>query len=203
MFNWLHNKLHPKTEREKLIEYITREQNYPVSEALNDLFQYLIDHRDQCEIIDNDGHWLTIGIDDHIVSVWVANWPFASLDRVIIHHKKMFEQVDRLYQLHDSDNPDILWSVEHKVPSGELVLKFHELFYPELLRHQYGHLSYRDNHEQLLAILSNITLSLNEKSKNSKHDVDKETQTMDNDKSGRSDCDNNDVTTIEGVDNQS
>lgn len=203
MFNWLHNKLHPKTEREKLIEYITREQNYPVSEALNDLFQYLIDHRDQCEIIDNDGHWLTIGIDDHIVSVWVANWPFASLDRVIIHHKKMFEQVDRLYQLHDSDNPDILWSVEHKVPSGELVLKFHELFYPELLRHQYGHLSYRDNHEQLLAILSNITLSLNEKSKKSKHDVDKETQTMDNDKSGRSDCDNNDHSTIEGVDNQS
>lgn len=203
MFNWLHNKLHPKTEREKLIEYITREQNYPVSEALNDLFQYLIDHHDQCEIIDNDGHWLTIAIDDHIVSVWVANWPFASLDRVIIHHKHMFEQVDRLYQLHDSDNPDILWSVEHKVPSGELVLKFHELFYPELLRHQYGQLSYRDNHEQLLAILSNITLSLNEKSKKSKHDVDKETQTMDNDKSGWNDCDNNDCSTIEGVDNQS
>ena len=201
MFNWLHNKLHPKTEREKLIEYITREQNYPVSEALNDLFQYLIDHRDQCEIIDNDGHWLTIGINDHIVSVWVANWPFASLDRVIIHHKKMFEQVDRLYQLHDIDNPNVLWSVEHKVPSGELVLKFHELFYPELLRHQYGQLSYCDNHEQLLAILSNITLSLNEKSKKSKHDVDKETQTMDNDKSGRSDCDNNDHSAIEGIDN--
>ena len=203
MFNWLHNKLHPKTDREKLIEYITREQNYPVSEALNDLYQYLIDHHDQCELINNDGHWLTIGIDDHIVSVWVANWPFATMNRVIIHHKNKLENIDRLYKLHDEDDQDILWSVYKKVPSGELVLKFHELFYPELLRHQYGHLSYRDNHEQLLAILSNITLSLNEKSKNSKHNVDKETQSVDNDKSGRSDCDNNDVTVVKGVDNQS
>lgn len=182
MFKWLHEKLHPKSEREKLIEYITKEQNYSVSEALNDLFQYLIDHRDDCEIIDNDGHWLTIGIDDHIISVWVANWPYATLDRVIIHHKNMLKSVDRLYQLHDIDDPNILWSVEHKVPCGELVLKFHELFYPELLRHQYGQLSYRDNHEQLLAVLSAITLSLNEKSKNTELVVDKNEKSVDSNK---------------------
>ena len=203
MFKWLHEKLHPKTEREKLIEYITKEQNYPVSEALNDLYQYLIDHRDQCEIINNDGHWIAIGIDDHIVSVWVANWPFATMNRVIIHHKNKLENIDLLYKLHDEDDQDILWSVYKKVPKGELVLKFHELFYPELLRRQYDQLSYSDNHEKLLAILSTITTSLNEKSKNSERSVDKETQTVDNDKSGRNDCDSNDDSTIESVDNKS
>ena len=200
MLKWICKKLHPKTDREKLIEQITARQNYPVSQALDDLFQYLIEHYEDCTIIDNDGYWLTIGIENYIISVWVSNWPYAALNEVIILHKQACdENINHPYRLHDRDNSNILWSIDNKVPSGEVVLKFFETFYPELLRHNCE--SFEDRHQKLLAILNSITLSLNEKSKNSKHNVDKETQTVDNDKSGWSDCDNSDHSAIEGVDN--
>ena len=179
MFKWLHEKLHPKSEREKLIERIEREQNYSVSEALSDLIEYLIDHHDQCEIISNNGCWIVIGIDDHIVCIWVASWPFATMNQVLIFPRSFYEQnKDKIYRLYDV-GPDTLWSIDDRVPRAELVLRFHELFYPEIIRHAWSSLSLRDDHERLMSILSAITLSLNEKSKKTELNVDKNEKSMD------------------------
>ena len=38
-------------------------QNYPHSEPLDELIEYLLKHKDECQVLDNDGYWITIALD--------------------------------------------------------------------------------------------------------------------------------------------
>lgn len=183
-------------------------QNYPHSEPLDELIEYLLNHKDECQVLDNDGYWITIALDRIVVIAWVTNYPFAALNDVRVFDRLIYEaaknhnkwEVSEMYSSHPKN---VLWSIEDKVPSPQNVIDFYNTFYPEMINRGNKRIYSTDDHAQLIAVLNDVTVSLNEKRKKSKLTVDKNEQPMDNNQSRRIDrnCDND--STVEGVDHES